>query len=281
MMKIKITADSTCDLSEELVKKYDVEIVPLLIVKGDECLQDGVEIKPQEVFDYFSEGKRICSTSAVNVMGYKEVFAKFADDYDAVIHFNISSGFSGTHQNAKLAAEDFTNVYVVDTKNLSTGSGLMVLHGAEMAAAGCGAEEIMAEMVNMAEKVEASFVIDTLEYLAKGGRCSAVTALATGILKIKPCINVVDGGMKVGKKYRGNFEHCIKLYVHDRLKNRDDIDTKRIFVTHTSCDAKVVAEVKAIIKEYFDFDEVLETVAGCTVSSHCGPNTLGILFVRK
>lgn len=280
-MRIKITADSTCDLSQELIAKHDIEIVPLLIVKDGKAFKDGAEIKPREIFDYFEREKKICSTSAVNVMGYKEVFAKYAADYDAVIHFNISSGFSGTCQNAKLAAADFDNVFIVDTRNLSTGSGLLVLHAAEMAENGSPAEEILAETTAMTDKVEASFVINTLDYLAKGGRCSSVTALATGLLKIKPCINVVDGGMTVGKKYRGSFEHCIKLYVNDRLKNRSDIDTKRIFVTHTSCDPKVVAEVKTIIKDYFTFDEVLETVAGCTISSHCGPNTLGILFVRK
>ncbi|MGI5825293.1 MAG: DegV family protein [Bacillota bacterium] len=280
-MKIKITADSTCDLSQALIEKYNVRIIPLIIVKGTESLKDGEEIQPQEVFDYFQEGKRICSTSAVNVSGYREVFAEYAAEYDAVVHFNISSGFSSTCQNAKLAAEEFENVYVVDTKNLSTGSGLVVMQGAELAAAGFSAAEIVSRLEDFVKKVEASFVIDTLEYLYKGGRCSSVTALATGLLKIKPCIEVVNGNMKVGRKYRGSFEHCLKLYVHDRLKNRDDIDTSRIFVTHTGCDPRLVAEVKEIIKSYFDFDEILETVAGCTISSHCGPNTLGILFVRK
>ena len=280
-MNIKITADSTCDLSEELIKKYGVEIMPLIIVKGSESLKDGLEITPKEVFDYFQEGKRICSTSAVNVASYYELFSKFSGEYDAVIHFSLSAEFSSTCQNAKLAAAEFENVYVVDTRNLSTGSGLVIIKCAELAASGMNASDIVKDLEVFTNKVEASFVINTLEYLYKGGRCSSVTALATGILKIKPCIEVVDGKMKVGKKYRGSFEHCVKAYVNDRLKNRDDIDLSRIFVTHTGCDPDLVDEIKEIIKGYFDFAEVLETVAGCTISSHCGPNTLGILFVRK
>ncbi len=280
-MRIMITADSTCDLSPELQQQYGVELIPLLIVKGDQVFKDGVEIHPRDVFDYVESGQGVCGTSALNAADYHQVFARYAGDCEALIHFSISSGFSSTCQNAALAAADFDNVYVVDTRNLSTGSGLLVLAGRELADQGVAAADIVRRLEVLRDRVEASFVIDTLEYLRRGGRCSSVAALATGILKIKPCIEVVDGGMKVGKKYRGGFENCVRQYVRNRLEGRRDLDCRRIFVTHTGCDPKLVTAVKGEIARYQAFDEVLETVAGCTVSSHCGPNTLGILFLRK
>ena len=281
MMKIKITGDSTCDLSPELIAKYDFGITPITIVKGDEQFKDGLGITPDDIYEYFDSGKGICSTSASNVSDYLQEFGKYAADYDAIIHFGLGSKISSSYQNAMVAAAQFDNIYVIDTESLSSAIGYMMITAAEMVKEGKTPEEIVAAIKTMIPKMEISFVVDKLDYLHKGGRCSSVSALATGLLKIKPCIELTDGSMKVGKKYRGSIEHCIKLYVADRLKNREDIDTKRLFITHSKCDPQLVEAIRTMCAEHFDFEEVYETVAGCTVTSHCGPNTLGIIFCRK
>lgn len=280
-MKIKITADSTCDLTQELAEKYNIGVIPIIIIKGDEQFRDGNGICPDDIYEYFDSGKGICSTSALNIADYIMEFEKYAGDYDAVIHFGMSGDISSTCRNAALAAEEFDNVYVVDSKNLTTSIAYLAMEASILAEQGLTPVEIIAKVEPLVDKLETSFVIDTLTYLHKGGRCSSVAALVGGLLKIKPCIELTEGTMKVGKKYRGNFAHCLKLYVHDRFKNRDDIDTKRLFVTHAKCDPELVEEVKAICREYFDFEEILETPVGCTVASHCGPNTLGVVFARK
>ena len=280
-MKIKITADSTCDLTPELAEKYNIGVIPIIIVKGDEQFRDGNGITPDDIFAYFDAGKGICSTSALNIADYTVEFEKYAQDYDAVIHFGMSGDISSTCRNAALAAAEFDNVYVVDSKNLTTAIAYQAIEASIMAEQGLTPEEIIARIEPLIGKLETSFVIETLTYLHKGGRCSSVSALVGGLLKIKPCIELTDGTMKVGKKYRGNFANCVKQYIHDRLKNRDDVDTKRLFVTHAKCDPQLVEEVKAICREYFDFEEIIETPVGCTVASHCGPNTLGIIVAKK
>lgn len=281
-MRIKITADSTCDLSPELVSKYDIEILPLYIIKDGNAYKDTKEISPQDIFDHVSAGGAITSTSAVNLDDYIGYFKPFSEQYDAVIHLDISADFSSCYQNACIAAKEYGNVYVVDTRNLSTGSGLLVLEAAEMAERGESPENIVKALNDLTSKVEASFVIDKLDYLRKGGRCSALAALGANLLSLRPCIEVVDGKMKVGKKYRGLFEKCIMQYVKERLEGRDDINTKRIFITHPPFGYKGLPDaVRREIGKYVKFDEIHETHAGCTVSSHCGPGTLGILFMRK
>lgn len=281
-MKVKIISDSTCDLSYELIKKYDIEILPLLVSLGERSGRDGVDITPEDIYSYVSEAGELPKTSAVNVSDYEEVFRSWTDKGYSVVHFNISSGFSCTHQNARIAAEDMENVYVVDSKNLSTGQGLVVLHGAEMAQQGASAEEIYNACTALCEKVEASFVIDKLDYLHKGGRCSTVAALGANLLKLKPCIEVRGGGMEVGKKYRGKIGAVMLEYVTERLSGRDDICLNRIFLTHTKCDdADIQAVRNKIIELQPGFEEILETTAGSTITTHCGPGTMGILFVRK
>ncbi len=280
-MKIKISADSTCDLSAALREKYDIGITPLYIEKEGKNYRDGIDIVPQDIYDYVGSGKGVCRTAAVNTGDYLEYFSAYRKEYDAVIHFNISGEMSSCYQNACVAAEELTNVYVVDSRNLSTGIGLLVLEAAERAAAGEAPDTIAETMRETARKVEASFVIDTLFYLQKGGRCSSLVALGANLLKLKPCIEVKDGEMGVGKKYRGKIENCIAQYVHDRLSGREDVRRNRIFITHSGCAPEIVESVRGIIAECGGFDEVLETTAGCTVSNHCGPNTLGVLFIRK
>lgn len=278
---IKITSDSTCDLSEDLLRRYRIGISPLTIIKGEKEFLDGRDISPQDIFAHVAAGGELCKTSAVNVADYLDFFAPLAEKYEAVVHLNLGAKFSSCHQNALLAAEDFPNVYIADSQNLSTGHGHLVLQAAEMAEQGLPAEEIVERLRKLVPLVEASFVIDTMEYLQKGGRCSSLAAFAATALKMKPSIKVEEGAMTVGKKYRGSLEKCLRQYIHDRLAGREDIDLRRIFVTHALCPPEMVEMAVEEVRKYQPFQEVLVTTAGCTVSCHCGPNTLGILFLRK
>jgi len=280
-MKIKITADSTCDLSDELIEKYGIRTIPLHIINSEnKDFLDGIDIVPKDIFEYVDTTGNTCHTAALNIEEFETVFKEELAENDAVIHISISSDFSACYQNACIAAE-VGNVYVVDSRNLSTGGGLIVLAAAEMAQQGMEPAEIKAVLDEKTSKVEASFVIDTLKYLHKGGRCSALVALGANVLALKPCIEVKDGKMEVGKKYRGSFDKSIKNYVKDRLTGRDDIDYSRIFITHCLCSDETVSDVKSLLEELGQFEEILITEAGCTVSNHCGPNCLGILFFRK
>ena len=281
MSHIKITCDSTCDLPQELYTKYDVEVVALAVTLGDELHRDGVDITAPELFSYVKETGTLPKTSAISMGEYMDVFGKYVDEGRTVIHINLSSNLSASHQNAVLAAQELGNVYVVDSRSLSTGSGHLVIEAAEMAAQGLDAGTIVARLNEMKERVDASFVLQTLEYLQKGGRCSSVTALGARALQLRPEIRVADGGMGVGKKYRGSMEKSVLDYVRGRLDGRDDIDTHRIFVTHSPMDQSVVDKAIALVKELHPFEEVIETSAGCTICSHCGPNCLGVLFFKK
>ncbi len=280
-MNIKITADSTCDLSDELINENNVEIFPLYIVKGDETYKDRLEISTDDIFSYYDQTKKLCSTSAVSEFDYEQRFKILSKEYDAVIHLGMSSELSASCQNAKIAAENFDNVYIIDSQSLTTGHGFMVLKAAQMAANGCGTEDIINAVEEMKPKIEASFLIETLEYLAKGGRCSSVAALGANLLHLKPCIDVVDGKMRVSKKYKGCMEKCLHEYVLDRLKNCCDLDTERIFITYPDYREASVDTVVEAIKECADFKNITQTVASGTVASHCGPGTLGIIFMHK
>ena len=281
MHKIKITCDSTCDLTVELYEKYNVEVLPLGVSLGDEFYHDGVDVTAKSIFSFVEEKGVLPKTAAVSIGEYEEVFRKYVDQGYAVIHINISSELSACHQNARLATEELEGVYPVDSRNLSTGSGLLVIAAAEMAQQGHSAQEIVERLEELREKVDASFVLQTLEYLKKGGRCSSVVALGANMLQLRPEIEVADGGMKVGKKYRGKMERSITDYVKGRLEGRDDICMDRIFVTHSYVPDEIVEKVVALVKELHPFAEVLETKAGCTISSHCGPECLGVLFFKR
>ena len=281
MSNIKITCDSTCDLTQELYAKYDVEVIALSVALGEELHRDGVDISASDLFAYVKNSGNLPKTSAVSMGEYMDVFGKYTAEGKTVIHINLSSNLSASHQNAVLAAQELDNVYVVDSRNLSTGSGHLVIAAAEMAAQGMDAEAIVAQLKDMAQRVDASFVLQTLEYLQKGGRCSSVAALGARALQLRPEIRVADGGMGVGKKYRGSMEKSVLDYVRGRLEGRDDIDTRRIFVTHSPMDSDVVAKAIALVRELHPFEEVIETSAGCTICSHCGPNCLGVLFFKK
>ena len=280
-MKIKILSDSTCDLSQELLTANDIAIVPLTVIKNDEEFKDAVTITPDVIFEHVAAGGSLCSTSANSVGEYQEWFEKFAGDYDGVIHINIGSGFSSCYQNACLAAEEFSNVRVVDSRNLSTGHGLVVLKAVELAKTCTSLDELEAALVEFTSKVEASFLLSRLDYMVKGGRCSAVVALGANLLNLKPCIEVNDGKMGVGKKYRGKMEKTILDYVKGRLAGRDDVDKGTLFVTRTNVPDECLTAVENAVAQYNDFENTYWTTAGCTVSCHCGPGTLGVLFVRK
>lgn len=280
-MKVKIISDSTCDLSPELIERYDIAITPLSVHCGDQVGHDGVEITPETIYDYVDASGQLPRTSAVNVFDYVREFRSWHQQGYSVVHFCISSDFSSSYQNACMAAADVGDVYVVDSRNLSTGQGLLVLHGAELAAARHTAEEIQRACADLAPRVEASFVIDRLDYLYKGGRCSALSAFGGNLLKLKPCIEVKDGKMGVAKKYRGKYAKCLANYVKDRLDGRDDLDDGILFITHTGVSDECHEAVMEAVSTYGHFHKVYETLAGCTVSCHCGPGTLGVLFVRK
>jgi len=280
-MNIKILSDSTCDLSPELLEKHNIDLARLTVVKGDEQFVDGLTITPADIFAHVAAGGDLCSTAAYSVGEYQELFGKYAKEYDGVIHINISSGFSSCYQNACLAAEDFPNVRVIDSKNLSTGQGHVVLEACRLAKECNDLDEITEKLNAFTPRVEASFVLDQLKYMVKGGRCSAVAALGANLLNLKPCIEVRDGKMSVVKKYRGNYAKCLASYVKDRLADREDIVRNELFLTYTPVTDEALETVKKGIAEYGNFKTVYETTAGCTVSCHCGPSTLGVLFVRK
>lgn len=275
---IGISSDSTCDLSPELIAKYGINIISLSIVMGDKVFKDGQDITPKELFRYVDENGEICQTAAVNVFEYVEHFKGLREKYDAVVHISLGSGFSSSHQNAKLASIEVPGVYVVDSHTLSTGTGLLVLQAAELVEQGHSAEDVARIVQEDAARVEASFVLDRLDYMARGGRCSAVTAQGARLLRLRPSIEVVDGKMVVGRKFRGKLEKCLLDYVESRLGDRTDLDLSRIFITHSGCSEEIVEAVKQKVLELAAFEEVLITTAGCTISNHCGPNTLGILF---
>ena len=280
-MKIKIISDSTCDLSKELLEKHDISIVPLIVMKDDEEFIDGVTITPADIFAHVAAGGSLCSTAARSVGTYMEEFQKYAADYDGIIHVNIGSGFSSSYQNAYLASQEFDNVRVIDSHNLTTGQGFVVLKAVELAETTDSLDDLAQALEDYATRIETSFVVDKLDYLVKGGRCSSAAALGANLLNLKPCIEVKDGKMTVVKKYRGSFAKSLGAYVKDRLADRQDIDTDTIFLTHTDISPEANAALAEALAEYGPFQNVYDTVAGCTVSCHCGPGTLGIVMVRK
>lgn len=280
-MKIKILSDSTCDLSKELLEQNDITLIPLTVVKDGKSFSDGIDITPADIFNHVAAGGDLCSTTAINMGEYQDWFAKYASDYDGVLHVNIGSSFSCSYQNACLAAEEFENVRVIDSQNLSTGQGLVVLEACKLAKECNSLDELHQKVQAFTSRVEASFLLDELKYMVKGGRCSSAAALGANLLNLKPCIEVKDGKMAVVKKYRGNYAKSLASYVKDRIADRDDLDRGTLFVTRTPVTDECLEAVKNAVDTYADFENIYWTEAGCTVSCHCGPGTLGVLFVRK
>ena len=280
-MAICITSDSTCDLGS-LVEKYNICVLPLQVNLDATSYRDGVDITPQDIFKFVAETKMLPKTSAPSIGDYEEFFEEKLKEYDEVIHFNISAKCSGSHNAAMHAAEGFGGkVHVVDSMALSTGQGLLVLKAADLRDAGKSASEIVAEVEALRPLVNTSFVPDSLDYLHKGGRVSGMVNVAAAVLKIHPLIYMQDGQLLPGKKYTGRMSMCLKRYMADLKEMYPNYDTQRCFVTHSCADEELVQLLKDSVKENFQFEEVLETVAGSIVTSHCGRNTLGVLFITK
>lgn len=278
-MRIQVTVDSTNDLSPELVARYSIVVAPLTVNLGGKLRKDLVDITPEDIYRHVDAGGDLPKTSAVNVEEYRALFAECLRACDAVVHINISGEMSACHQNALLAAEGLP-VYPVDSRNLSTGSAHLALAACDMASTGLDAKEIAARLAELAERVDASFLVSRLDYLRKGGRCSAIAALGANILKLRPCIEVRGGKMGVGRKYRGPFVRCLEQYVRDRLEGATDIDLARVFITHSGVPDDTLESVRKVVAEVQPFREILVTRAGCTISSHCGEGTLGVLYVH-
>lgn len=279
--KIMITSDSTTDLSAELIERYNVKILPLGINMGGKLYRDGIDISPDLIYEHYEKTGELPKTSAVNVEECMDFFKPFVDEGYAIVHFALSSEMSSTYNNCCLAAMEFEEVHVVDTKNLSTGGGLLVISAGEMAKEGLEAKEIAEKCRELSERVDASFIIDNLEFLYKGGRCSSLEAFGANLLKLKPCIAVRNGKMGATKKYRGKFSSVLKEYITDMIGDASDIELDKIFVTHAGCDEEICKECVELVKSLAQFKEVYLTRAGSTISSHCGRNTLGVLFIRK
>ena len=278
-MNIRITSDSTCDLNH-LIEERNIGIMSLQVNLGSDAFRDGVDITPEKIFDFVAETGTLPKTAAPSIGEYEDFFTKELEGYDALIHINISSKSSGSHNFAKTAAESFGGkVFVVDSKALSSGQGLLVLKACDMRDEGKSAEEIVATLEELRGRINTSFVPDNLDYLHKGGRVSGMVKTVAGMFKIHPQILMDDGQLVPGKKYKGKMSVLIKQYVDDLKELYPDYDKGRCFVTHSCADRELVEAATAKVKEVFEFDEIIETVAGSIITSHCGKGTLGVLFI--
>lgn len=280
---IKIMSDSTCDLSKDLIEKYDIAILPLHIHLNEDEYQDGVTITPDEIYQWADANNTTPKTSAASMAEVVDLFQPYIEKDDEIIIFSISSSMSANFNVMRLAAEDLEaedKIHVIDSANLSTGIGLLVIEAAIMAQEGKSAKKIVARIEELKPRVSASFVVDTLTYLHRGGRCSSVAALAGGVLKLHPKIVVENGKMDANKKYRGKINAVIKSYAKDMEADLKNAKKDRVFITHSGCDQAIIDDVTSYLESLNVFDEIIETRAGSVISSHCGPRTLGVLFIE-
>ncbi|MCH5269220.1 MAG: DegV family protein [Lachnospiraceae bacterium] len=281
---VKIISDSTCDLSKELLDKYDISILPLHILLGENEYEDGMDITIEEIYDWSEAHKETPKTSAPSIERTVELFEPYVKNGDEIVCFSISGTMSASGNIMRMAAEQLeaeSSIHVIDSQNLSTGIGLLVVEAAAMAKEGRAADEIVDKMNELIPRVRASFVVDTLVYLHRGGRCSGLAAMAGGALKLHPRIQVVDGVMQSAKKYRGSMDKVILSYVKDMEEELKMADRTRVFITHSGCSREIVEQVRQYLKDLDVFSEIWETRAGGVVSSHCGPGTLGVLFIAS
>lgn len=281
---VKIIADSTCDLSQELLTKYDISILPLHVLLGEEEYLDGRTITPDQIYSWSDAHKTTPKTSAPSLVEAIELMKPYVEEKREIVCFSISDEMSTSGNVMRLAAEELSAqqlVTVINSANLSTGIGLLVIEAAIMAGNGATGKEIAERMEELKPLVRASFVVDTLTYLHRGGRCSGVAALAGSALKLHPKIVVENGKMAPQKKYRGKIDRVILDYVHDLEQDLKSAKKERVFITHSGCDAVVVEAVRSYLEGLQVFDEILETRAGGVISSHCGPGTLGVLFIAQ
>lgn len=281
---VKIISDSTCDLSPELIAKYDIDILPLHILLGEDEYEDGKNITPEQIYSWSDENKTTPKTSAPALTDAIELFKQYIDEGREIVCFSISSSMSTSGNVMRIAAEELEaedRITVIDSANLSTGIGLLVIEAAIMAQNNHTVEEIVSAIEALKPNVRASFVVDTLTYLYRGGRCNAVSAMAGGVLKLHPKIVVENGAMNASKKYRGKINSAIMTYVKDMENDLKAARPDRVFITHSGCDRTIVEEVHSYLENLGVFSEILETRAGGVISSHCGPGTLGVLFIQS
>lgn len=281
---VKIISDSTCDLSPELIAKYDIDILPLHILLGEDEYEDGKNITPEQIYSWSDENKTTPKTSAPALTDAIELFKPYIDEGREIVCFSISSSMSTSGNVMRIAAEELEAedcITVIDSANLSTGIGLLVIEAAIMAQNNHTVEEIVSAIEALKPNVRASFVVDTLTYLYRGGRCNAVSAMAGGVLKLHPKIVVENGAMNASKKYRGKINSAIMTYVKDMEDDLKAAGPDRVFITHSGCDRTIVEEVHSYLENLGVFSEILETRAGGVISSHCGPGTLGVLFIQS
>ena len=278
---VRITADSTCDLGVYGAER-NVIIMPLTVILGENSYRDGVDLTPQDIFDYVEKTGTLPKTSAPSIGDYEEFFGKIVSAGDTVIHFDISAKASSSYEHALAASKKFgKKVFVVDTKALSSGQGLLVMKAYDLLQQGMSAKEVVEKVNSLRPLVNTSFIPDRLDYLYKGGRCSRMAMYGANLLKIHPLISMDDGQLVPGKKYRGNMDKCITAYIRDLAEKYPKYDRTRCFITHSSADASLVELAKREVSEKFGFDTVLETVAGSVITGHCGRNTLGVLFIAE
>ena len=278
---VVITSDSTCDLSQELLDRYDIPVIPLTITLGEDTFLDGSSFTPLDMYARYKQDGTLPKTSAPSVQEFLDFFSQFTEKGCEVVHLDISSELSNTYNAACMAAEELGHVHVVDSRMLSTGVGLLAIEGAECRDRGMGAQEIAEHLRGLTGKVQTSFVLDTLQFMWKGGRCSAVSALGANLLSLKPGLEMKDGKLGVYKKYRGNIKNVYKQYVKERLQGHR-VRPGHIFITESGeVDDAVLEEIFALVRETIPVQEIHHTLAGCTVSTHCGPKTLGILFIEE
>ena len=283
MAKVLISADSTCDISGELLESTGALLIPLHIILNDKSYDDGVDIKPDDIYENFSKTGTLPKTSAINTQEYIDIFTPYLEKGYEIVHISLGSSLSSSYQNCVEASKKIEGLYPVNSCNLSSGSGHLVVEAASLAAQGYTAKEISDELKRLVPKCHSSFIIDKLDYLRAGGRCSTLAMLGANLLQLKPCIEVknTDGSMTVGKKYRGKLEKVLINYVHDQLDKYENISDSRIFITNAGIGDKYVDIVKAAIEKLSFFRKIYIERASCTISSHCGPGTLGILFMTK
>lgn len=279
-MNIIVTTDSTSDLPKELVEKYNIGVMPLNVNLGDDTFEDGVDIGPEKIFNYVDTTGILPKTGARSALAYQEFFEKQMKDLnaDALIHISLSSELSSSHENALMASQELQNVKVLDSMSLSTGCALLVLSAIDKINEGKDLRTIYLELQEERNRVQASFVINNLKYLYKGGRCSALAMFGANVLRIKPKIKLASGKMIVDKKYMGKYEQVLINYVKDLLKDYQNVDKKRVFITFTTKNDEINAQIEQILKDY-GFEEIIQNYAGSTIASHCGRDTLGVLFI--
>ena len=278
--RVIITADSTCDLSPELMERFEVKTIPLTILLGEESFYDGNGFTPADMYRRYHEDGTLPKTSAPSVQQFLDFFRPFVEAGCEVVHLDISSELSSSFSTACIAAEELGGVYPVDSRMLSTGVGLLVIEAAECRDRGMTAAEIAAHVASLTDKVDTSFVLDTLEFMWKGGRCSGVAALGANLLHLKPALEMSGGKLGVYKKYRGGIKAVYRQYITERLAGKS-VRPGHVFITNSGeIDESVLQELEALVRSLIEVKEIHHTTAGCTIASHCGPKTLGVLFIN-